>query len=33
MNAVRHFVNTTHSLIVAMPDKPWKCWYVDKIYG
>ena len=32
MHGTRHFVNTTDSLIVAMPDKPWKCCHDDKIY-
>jgi uncharacterized UBP type Zn finger protein len=33
MHATKHFVNTTHPVIVALPDKPWKWCYVDKIYG
>ena len=33
MHATKHFVNTTHPLIIALPDKAWKWCYVDKIYG
>jgi hypothetical protein len=33
MHASKHFINTTHPIIVALPDKPWKWYYVDKIYG
>ena len=33
MYATKHFVNTTHPVIVALPDKSWKWCYVDKIYG
>jgi hypothetical protein len=33
MHATKHFVNTGHPVIVALPDKPWKWCYIDKIYG
>jgi len=33
MHATKHFVNTTHPLIIALPDKAWKWCYVDRIYG
>ena len=33
MHATKHFVNTKHPVIVALPDKQWKWCYVDKIYG
>jgi transposase-like protein len=33
MHATKHFVSTTHPVIVALPDKPWNWCYVDKIYG
>jgi hypothetical protein len=33
MHATKHFVNTTHPLIAALPDKAWKWCYVHKIYG
>jgi uncharacterized UBP type Zn finger protein len=32
MHTTKHFVNTTHLVIVALPDKLWKWCYVDKIY-
>jgi Zn-finger in ubiquitin-hydrolases and other protein len=33
MHATKHFVNTGHPVIVALPDKPWKWCYIHKIYG
>jgi hypothetical protein len=33
MHATKHFVNTIHPVIVALPNKRWKWCYVDKIYG
>jgi hypothetical protein len=33
MHATKHFVNTSHPVIVALPNMPWKWCYVDKIYG
>lgn len=33
MHATKHFVNTSHPVIVALPNKQWKWCYVDKIYG
>ena len=33
MHATKHFVNTGHPVIVALPHKPWKWRYIDKIYG
>jgi Zn-finger in ubiquitin-hydrolases and other protein len=33
MHATKHFVSTTHPVIVTFPDKKWKWCYVDKIYG
>jgi uncharacterized UBP type Zn finger protein len=32
MHATKHFVNTTHPVIVALPNKLWKWCYVHKIY-
>ena len=32
MHATKHFVNTKHPAIVALPDKPWKWCYFHKIY-
>jgi Zn-finger in ubiquitin-hydrolases and other protein len=32
-HGTKHFVNTTHPLIAALHDKPWKWCYVHKIYG
>ncbi len=33
IHATKHFVNTAHPVIVALPNKLWKWCYVDKIYG
>jgi hypothetical protein len=33
MHATKHFVNTGHPVIVALPDKAWKWCYIDKLYG
>jgi hypothetical protein len=33
MHTTKHFVNTGHPVIVALPDKPWKWCYIDKLYG
>ena len=33
VHATKHFVNTGHPVIVALPDKAWKWCYIDKLYG
>jgi uncharacterized UBP type Zn finger protein len=33
MHATKHFVNSSHPVIVDLPDKTWKWCYIDKIYG
>jgi uncharacterized UBP type Zn finger protein len=30
MHATKHFVNSGHPVIVALPDKAWKWCYIDK---
>jgi hypothetical protein len=33
LHATKHFVNTGHPVMVALPDKPWKWCYIHKVYG
>jgi hypothetical protein len=33
MLTTKHFVNTGHPVVVALPDKAWKWCYIDKLYG
>lgn len=33
MHATKHFVETGHPVIIALPDNPWKWCYIHKIYG
>ena len=33
MHATKHFVDTGHAVIVALPDRTWKWCYIDKLYG
>ena len=33
MHATKHFVNTGHPVIVALPNKTWKWCYLHKVYG
>ncbi|MFY9798494.1 MAG: UBP-type zinc finger domain-containing protein [Candidatus Nitrosopolaris sp.] len=32
LHATRHFQNTSHPVMTALPDKSWKWCYVDKDY-
>jgi hypothetical protein len=33
LHATKHFVNTGHPVMVALPNKPWKWCYIHKVYG
>jgi uncharacterized UBP type Zn finger protein len=33
LHATKHFVNTGHPVMVALPNRPWKWCYIHKVYG
>ena len=33
LHVTKHFVNTGHPVMVALPNKPWKWCYIHKVYG